>query len=145
MKHIVFVLAIVISNIAVSQIYSISVSSVKMHIKSSNVSYTDAVNFPDKIIDEVSTDTKHVLNLYDSTCSFYYHGVFLNTVKIVRFENYDNTLHFTMADYDSNKLTVYSNFIIDLTNNYVFYYWFNEQQQQTKVEIKTKHSIEIIN
>lgn len=112
-----------------------------MFIKNYNVNYEDVVNSPDKVIDEVTTNTKHVLNTNDSTCSFYYHGVFVNTTKIVKFENKDNKLHFVMEDYDINGLTVYSNFVIDTTNNNVFYYWYNEIEKVTKVEIKTDFKV----
>jgi hypothetical protein len=112
-----------------------------MHIMHGNVSYLDAVEFPDKIVDTSYTDTRHVLNLSDSTCSFYYYGVYVNTVSIIKFENVDNVLRFVMEDYDVNGLPVRSNFIIDMNTNSVFYYWFNEIQRVTKVEIKTSFKV----
>lgn len=143
MKTFLFSLFLSLSLFSVSQIYIVSVSQVKMHIKYGYVSYLDAVNFPDKIIDDVETDTKHVLNLVDSTCSFYYHGVYVNTVPIIKFQNDDGVLQFTMEDYDINGLTVRSNFVIDTVNNNIFYYWFNEIKKVTKVEIKTKFKIQL--
>ncbi len=47
----------------------------------------------------------------------------------------------SMEDYDVNGLPVRSNFIIDMNTNSVFYYWFNEIQRVTKVEIKTDFKI----
>ena len=141
MKRIFSIVAIIISTSVFSQTYTVSVSQVKMHIMHGNVSYLDAVEFPDKIVDTTYTDTRHVLNLTDSTCSFYYHGVYVNTVSIVKFENNDNVLHFVMEDYDVNGLLVHSNFIIDMNNDAVFYYWFNEIQRVTKVEIKTDFKV----
>ena len=141
MKRIFSIVAIIISTSVFSQTYTISVTRVKMHIMHGNVSYLDAVEFPDKIVDTTYTDTRHVLNLTDSTCSFYYHGVYVNTVSIVKFENNDNVLHFVMEDYDVNGLPVHSNFIIDMNNDAVFYYWFNEIQRVTKVEIKTDFKV----
>lgn len=135
-----FVFCFSISNIH-SQIYSIDVSRVKMYIKNYNVSYKDVIYSPDKIIDTVFTNTRHILNMNDSTCSFYYHGVHVNTVPIIKFENVNNVLHFVMEDYDVNGLPVRSNFIIDMNNDAVFYYWFNEIQQVTKVEIKTNFKV----
>lgn len=144
MKSFIFILLLVLTSYVNSQIYSVNVNSVKMHIKANDVNYEDVVNSPDKIIDEVSTNTQHILNLKDSTCSFYYHGVYINTVPIVKFENKNNILHFTMADHDNDGLTVLSNFVIDIKNNNVFYYWFNEGQQVTKVEIKINFKITIM-
>jgi len=141
MKRIFSIVAIIISTSIFSQTYIISVSQVKMHIMHGRVSYLDAVEFPDKIVDTTYTDTRHVLNLTDSTCSFYYYGVYVNTVSIVKFENVNNILHFVMEDYDVNGLPVHSNFIIDMNTNSVFYYWFNEIQRVTKVEIKTDFKI----
>jgi hypothetical protein len=141
MKRIFSIVAIIISTSVFSQTYTVSVSQVKMHIMHGNVSYLDAVEFPDKIVDTTYTDTRHVLNLTDSTCSYYYHGVYVNTVSIVKFENNDNVLHFVMEDYDVNGLPVRSNFIIDMNTNSVFYYWFNEIQRVTKVEIKTDFKV----
>lgn len=141
MKRIFSIVAIIISTSVFSQTYTISVTQVKMHIMHGDVSYLDAVEFPDKIVDTTYTDTRHVLNLTDSTCSFYYHGVYVNTVSIVKFENNDNVLHFVMEDYDVNGLPVHSNFIIDMNNDAVFYYWFNEIQRVTKVEIKTDFKV----
>lgn len=138
-----FIISFFIITNLFSQKYMIEVKRVKMHIKNNNVNYEDVINSPDEIIDEVTTNTKHVLNINDSTCSFYYHGVYLNTVKIVEVENSDNKLHFVMEDYDINGLPVYSHFIIDANNNKVFYYWFNEIQQVTKVEIKTDFKISV--
>jgi hypothetical protein len=46
-----------------------------------------------------------------------------------------------MEDYDVNGLPVRSNFIIDMNTNSVFYYWFNEIQRVTKVEIKTDFKV----
>ena len=126
-----------------SQKYTIEVSRVKMHTKNSNINYEDVVNFPDKIIDEVTTSTKHILNIDDSTCSFYYHGIYVNTVPIVNFKNIGDILHFTMADYDINGLPVYSNFVIDNINNKIFYHWFNKIENVTKVEIKLDFKISI--
>jgi hypothetical protein len=141
MKRIFSIVAIIISTSVFSQTYTISVTQVKMHIMHGNVSYLDVIQFPDKIVDTTYTDTRHVLNLTDSTCSFYYHGVYVNTVSIVKFENNDNVLHFVMEDYDVNGLLVHSNFIIDMNNDAVFYYWFNEIQRVTKVEIKTDFKV----
>jgi len=126
-----------------SQKYTIDVSSVKMHTKKNNVNYKDVVNFPDKVIDEVTTSTKHILNIGDSTCIFYYHGIYVNTVSIISFKNIDNVLYFTMADHDINGMLVYSNFVIDMNNNKIFYHWFNKFENLTKVEIKTNFTINI--
>ena len=145
MKKLFSIIAIIISAPIFSQIYTISVTQVKMHITHGNVAYLDAVEFPDKIVDTTYTDTRHVLNLTDSTCSFYYHGVYVNTVSIVKFENIDNVLHFVMEDYDVNGLLVRSNFIIDMNNNAVFYYWYNEIQRVTKIEIKTNFKVTLDN
>ncbi len=141
MKCIFSIIAIIISTSVFSQTYTVSVTQVKMHIMHGNVSYLDAVEFPDKIVDTSYTDTRHVLNLSDSTCSFYYYGVYVNTVSIIKFENVDNVLRFVMEDYDVNGLPVRSNFIIDMNTNSVFYYWFNEIQRVTKVEIKTSFKV----
>jgi hypothetical protein len=141
MKTLFLSIAIIISTSVFSQTYTVSVTQVKMHITYGNVSYLDAVKFPDKIVDTTYTDTRHVLNLTDSTCSFYYYGVYVNTVSIVKFENVNNILHFVMEDYDVNGLPVHSNFTIDMNTNSVFYYWFNEIQRVTKVEIKTDFKI----
>jgi len=143
MKKLFLIVAIIISTSGFSQTYTVSVTRVKMHITHGNVSYLDAIAFPDKIVDTTYTDTRHILNLTDSTCSFYYHGVYVNTVSIVKFENIDNVLHFIMEDYDPNGMPVRSNFIIDMNNNAVFYYWFNEIQRVTKVEIKTDFKIDV--
>ncbi|CAB4160357.1 hypothetical protein UFOVP723_151 [uncultured Caudovirales phage] len=141
MKRIFSIVAIIISTSVFSQIYTVSASQVKMHITHGNVSYLDAIEFPDKIVDITYTNTLHVLNLSDSTCSYYYHGVYVNTVLIIKFENVNNVLHFVMEDHDVNGLPVRSNFIIDMNNNAVFYYWFNEIQRVTKVEIKTDFKV----
>ena len=141
MKCIFSIVAIIISTSVFSQIYTVSASQVKMHITHGNVSYLDAIEFPDKIVDITYTNTLHVLNLSDSTCSYYYHGVYVNTVPIIKFENVNNVLHFVMEDHDVNGLPVRSNFIIDMNNNAVFYYWFNEIQRVTKVEIKTDFKV----
>jgi len=138
-----FIISFFIITNLFSQIYSIEVNRVKMHIKKNNVNYEDVINYPDEIIDEVRTNTKHVLDITDSTCSFYYHGVHVNTVPIIKFENVNNVLHFVMEDYDVNGLTVHSNFIIDTINNNVFYHWFNKIQMVTKVEIKTDFKVSI--
>lgn len=143
MKKLFSIIAIIISTSVFSQIYTISVTHAKMHITHGNVSYLDAVEFPDKIVDTTYTDTRHVLNLTDSTCSFYYYGVYVNTVPIIKFENVNNVLHFVMEDHDVNGLPVRSNFIIDTVNNKVFYYWFNEIQRVTKVEIKTNFKVTV--
>jgi hypothetical protein len=126
-----------------SQKYTIDVSRVKMHTKSNNVNYEDVVDFPDEVIGEVTTSTKHILNIGDSTCSFYYHGIYINTVPIISFKNIGNVLYFTMADYDINGMPVYSNFVIDMNNNKIFYHWFNKIEKLTKVEIKTNFTINI--
>ncbi len=141
MKCIFSIVAIIISTSVFSQIYTVSASQVKMHITHGNVSYLDAIEFPDKIVDITYTNTLHVLNLSDSTCSYYYHGVYVNTVPIIKFENVNNVLHFVMEDHDVNGLPVHSNFIIDMNTNSVFYYWFNEIQRVTKVEIKTDFKV----
>ena len=141
MKCIFSIIAIIISTSVFSQTYTVSVTQVKMHIMHGNVSYLDVIQFPDKIVDTTYTDTRHVLNLSDSTCSFYYYGVYVNTVPIIKFENVDNVLHVVMEDYDVNGMLVRSNFIIDITNNNVFYYWYNEIEKVTKVEIKTDFKV----
>lgn len=138
-----FIISIFIITNLFSQKYTIEVSRVKTHIKNNNVNYEDVINSPDKIIDEVTTNTKHVLNISDSSCIFYYYGVYMNTVSVVKFKNDNSILYFTMVDHDVNGLPVYSNFIIDVINNNVYYYWYNEIEEVTKVEIKTDFKISV--
>jgi hypothetical protein len=138
-----FIVSLFIITNFFSQKYTIDVSRVNMHTKNNNINYEDVVTFPDKIIDEVITRTTHVLNISDSTCSFYYYGIYVNTIQIVSFKNLGDVLYFTMADYDINGLPVYSNFVIDTNNNKIFYHWFNEIENVTKVEIKIDFTISV--
>jgi hypothetical protein len=143
-KLIVFLLVCSIFN-AFSQTYTVLTSSVKMHIKQNQVTYQEAVAFPDQINPAEFTQTQHVLNLSDSTCSFYMFSVYINTVKIVKFQALDSTYEFTMLDYDVNGNDVYTYMIISKDFDMVYYYWYNVYQNATKVEIKTDFTVKFEN
>jgi hypothetical protein len=143
-KLIVFLLVCSTFN-AFSQTYTVLTSSVKMHIKQNQVAYQEAVAFPDQINPAAFTQTQHVLNLSDSTCSFYMFGVYINTVKIVKFQALDSTYEFTMLDYDVNGNDVYTYMIISKDFDMVYYYWYNVYQNATKVEIKTDFTVKFEN
>lgn len=137
MKKLFLFLSTSFLTVSFSQTYTISVNSVKMHVKENLVSYQEAVDYPDQIMPDVFTSTKHVLDLKDSTSTFFNYGVHVSTVKIVNFTESDSTYEFTMLDFDSVGDAVYAYMIISKDFDTVYYYWYNAYQNATKVEIKT--------
>lgn len=131
-----------LSFLSQAQVYRISVSSYQLFAKIGVVNFQEVLATAEEISITREANTKHVLDFEKNTCSYYFFGIYVNTVTIINREIKDNLEIITLQDYDSEGSPVLAYFAIDSERNQLFYYWYNAIQNITKVESKKEFILE---
>jgi len=131
-----------LSFLSQAQVYRISVSSYQLFAKKGVVDFQEVLATAEEISITREASTKHVLDFEKNTCSYYFFGIYVNTVTIINREIKDNLEIITLQDYDSEGSPVLAYFAIDSERNQLFYYWYNAIQNITKVESKKQFILE---
>jgi hypothetical protein len=125
-----------------AQVYTITISSYQLFAKKGVVDFQEVLATAEEISITREANTKHVLDFEKNTCSYYFFGIYVNTVTIINREIKDNLEIITLQDYDSEGSPVLAYFAIDSERNQLFYYWHNAIQNITKVESKKEFILE---
>lgn len=145
MKLTSLLILLFLSNSIFSQKFTLNVSENNLMTKSGFHNYGIVISEPDKDYSNLPTSTIHELNLNNNTSSFFFNGVFISIVKIIKFEETETTYNFTMLDYDTYGNDVITNMLINKDLSVAYFYWYNKISNTTKVEIKTKFYLTIEN
>jgi len=143
MKKLILSLAVLISTVSFSQVITITATECEMHIKAGNVSYATALTSPEVIIEPRSTNTTYILNFQDSTAKFFHYDRVLSVAKIIDIKQSKSKIEVTMLDSTNLGTKIYTYIIIDQIYDQIYYYWYNTISDVTKVETKTKFTLDI--